>query len=143
MPSRDLVHRISLLVSTAAGAAVTTQTQNVAGANSLDTSGWESVTVILRAHTVTAGTVRVYAQDSLDGTTWGATGSADPPTNILTTAQVIGGAWPAALSAAGTLMVGLADCRRFVRGIINEVGYSGIASCDILLSHPRHSGAAV
>lgn len=143
MPSRDLVHRLAWLNSTVAGAAVTTQTTNTAGSNSLDTLGYESITLILLAHTLTAGTIRLYAQDSPDGTTWGALGTADPPTNIVAATQVIGLAYPAGITAAGQILIGLNQSQRFVRAIVNQVGYSGIFSAHILLSHPRHSGSAV
>lgn len=140
MPSRDLVHSIVEKVSIAAGAAVTTQTTNTGGANSLDTRGYESATIVLRAHTLTAGTIRLYVQDSDDGTTWGALGTADPPTNCIAATQTIGGVIPAALSAAGTLMVGVMDCKRYIRAVVNQVGYSGIFSAEVILGHPKHHG---
>lgn len=141
MPTRDLVHSIKWVVSAAAGAAVVTQTTNTGGANSVgDTQGYESVTVVLRAHTVTAGTIRLYVQDSADGTTWGALGTADPPTNILAASQIIGGAFPVALSAAGTIVIGVLDCQRYVRAVVNQIGYSGIFSAEIILAHPKHHG---
>jgi len=133
-------------VSIAAAAAVTTQTTNTGGANGLDTQGYESVTVELRAHTLTAGTIRLYVQDSDDGTTWGALGTADPPTNVLAATtgsglnQIIGGAYPVALSAAGTILIGVSDCKRYVRAVVNQIGYSGIFSADVILGHPKHHG---
>lgn len=150
MATRDLVHRIVDIPSIVAGAALVTQSVNTGGANSSDTLGYESATIILRAHTLTAGTIQLMAQDSPDGTTWGSL--ADTSLVIPGTA-IIGGAYPAALSAAGTIMIGLTGVggtaaaplliRRFIRAVAVMTGYSGIMSADIILSHPRHSGSAV
>lgn len=150
MATRDLVHRITVINNQVAGAAVTTQTTNTGGANSTgDTLGYESVTLVLLAHTLTAGTIRLYFQDSADGTTWAALGTADPPTNWNTgsemgPANIIGGVVPAALSAVGVITIGVTGLhKRYIRPIVNQVGYSGIFSALIVLSHPRHSGSAV
>lgn len=151
MATRDLVHRITVIPSILAGAALVTQTTNTGGVNSTgDTLGYESATVILRAHTLTAGTIQLMVQDSADGTTWGAL---TDTSLVIPGTAVIGGAYPAALSAAGTILVGLTGVggtaaapvliRRFIRAVAVMAGYSGIMSADIVLSHPRHSGSAV
>src|SRR5258708_22646432 len=153
MATRDLVHRISVIPSVLAGAADAAVTANTTGPNSVrDTLGYESVTFLLRVHTWTAGAIRLYFQDSADGTTWAAVDTTHPPTNSNLTrvgvemgpANIIGGVTPAALGAAGTILIGLTGAhRRWVRAVINKAAYSGISSADIILSHARHSGAAV
>jgi hypothetical protein len=139
MATRDLVHSIKTLPSIAAAAAVTTDTSISAGVNSLDTLGWESVTVVLIAHTLSAGTIQLFIQDSDDGTTWGAI---TDTTLCLPATQLIGGQ-PAALAAAGVVQVGLLDSKRYIRAVRKTTGYTGIASAHVTLGHPRHRSPAV
>ncbi len=137
---RDLQHRVSL-ASSIAPATMTATTNGV----SVDTLGYESVTMIIHAGTMT-GTNPSYIpslQTSADGATnWL---SVDP-------SCYIGGAAPAAMTAAGVLVQGMQSAvgtgqglLRFVRVVETVSGTTPSAPVvgDILLAYPRHSGNAV
>lgn len=153
MATRDLVNSIAVKASLAAAAALSASSTTIMGADSIDTLGYESVTVVFRAHSRTAGSFLAYVQDSTDGTTWA--GTTNPAsTDCIPATAVIGGALPGALDAAGeTAMIGLTavggtaaaprGLARYIRAVIIPTGYSGIVSADIILGHPRHRSAAV
>jgi hypothetical protein len=148
---RDLFHMITVQPSILGAAALSASSTQVVGANSVDTAGYEGVTVVFRYHTRTAGSVLSYVQDSADGTTWAGT-TTPAATDCIPASAVIGGALPAAASAAGSAVIGLTETggtaaapvtlRRYVRAVMIPTGYSGIVSADIILSHPKHRGLA-
>lgn len=137
---RDLQHRVSL-VSSLAPATMTASSNGT----SVDTLGYESVTMLIHAGAMT-GTNPSYTpkmQTSLDGSTnW----------LDLDASCYIGGAAPAAMTAAGVLVQGIQSptgagqgMLRFVRVVETVTGTTPSASVvgDVLLAYPRHSGNAV
>lgn len=135
MATRDEVHRISIVNSLAQ----TPLTNGNAATNgvSVDTQGYEGVTLIARVGARTDGTYTFKIQDSPDNATW-----TDLPAN-----QVIGGVnGTGALGAANSIaLLGVSGNNRWVRAVETQAGGTTGATvwADFLLSHPRHSGVAV
>lgn len=106
--------------ATAAGVTVLT------GPNSFDMLGFDGVVFIAALGTLTASQVTFLgAQDSADGTTWGAVGTAAAPTNLIAGAQT-----PAALDADSNKLLVLdvfRPRRRFVRAVL----YRGTANAVV------------
>lgn len=137
---RDQVHRIAVRASLpyTALAAATTGTPTGAGTTgSVDTLGYQSVTMIAQLQQFTAGTDTSFKlQDSPDNNTW----------TDLPGAQVIGGTNLVDLGAAvGIGLLGVVQCNRYIRAVVIATGGTVTQNvrADILLGNPLHSGSAV
>jgi hypothetical protein len=106
--------------ATAAGTTVLT------GPNSFDMAGYDGVVFIAAIGTLTASQVTFLgAQGSADGTTWGATGTAASPTNL------IAGAQTAAMADADSNKLLVLDIYRPQARYIRAVLYRGTANAVV------------
>lgn len=137
---RDQVHTVKYTQSlgyTALAAATAGTPSGTGTTGSVDTLGYESVTLVAFLQQFTAGTDTSFKiQDSPDNNTW----------TDLPGAQVIGGTNSVDLGAAvGIGLLGVLACNRYVRAVVVATGGTVTQNvrADFLLGTPRHSGNAV
>lgn len=136
---RDLQHHI-LPQPSLSPATVTSSTNGA----SVDSLGYDSVTLSVQVAAI-GGTSPSYTfklQTSPDNATW----------SDLDATAYIGGAAPAAMTANGSLLVGVQSASgagvgpmRYFRAVVTVTGTTPTAAIygSIILAFPRHSGVAV
>ena len=144
MAMRDLVHRLKAAQSVAS---TTVTSGNAAtNGNGVVTTGYESVTGLLRISTRTDGTYTPKFQISADATNW----------YDVDAVGYAGGALPTAQNAVGDYLFGLIEPRsaaaitagvdplaalKNVRIVVTQASDTSGATfqADVLLGHPRHA----
>lgn len=128
MATRDQAHGMTVLQAFAQGA----KTANVTG-TTVDTAGYEAVTFILSAATITDGTHTPVLQDSPDGTTWSNASTSAGAFTALTTGAGNGG--------TAVQWVGYEGGQRYVRLNVTVASAStgGVYDGIAILGAPHHA----
>lgn len=143
----DLIHRLSVVQSTASATVTTGNTAT--NGTGVSIAGYESISALLRISARTDGTYTPKIQLSADNATF----------YDLDAAAYIGGAAPGAVNAVGDTLIGVAQVSSaaanaagvantaliFARVVVTQAGGTSGATfqTDMILGHPRHSGVAV